>query len=296
MKLDLSNMSQAEIVDRVKRLAELRDSDINVAPWPEYLMDPKKFEADQVVVAMDMAGRGMHLSLMNAAWSQQHPPCSLPDDDHLIRGLCHHPRDWWTYKRMLFSDKNGGNQRAWFYRHGRWWSVGLCKAYLRQAYSRLRKQKGGFTARAKADPRAQEIVREIEELLAFLGGDRVKPEADQSTGTSVLWEELVEARANAHKELGEEVRSIRLTPARSERLEELKKVYGESALIKGFHAVTRSDWHMGRSDGTPKLSFSAFTTEPQPKILIKLARSQQPKASSGFKPKPNPSGVDNVLG
>jgi uncharacterized protein YdaU (DUF1376 family) len=90
---------------------------------PAFQFYPKQYLADDNVLLMDWTARGMHLHLMCIAW-QQPQPCTLPDDDAILRKWCEEPQDWERLKAQIF--------RAWKLRNGRWVQDGLRREYQKQ--------------------------------------------------------------------------------------------------------------------------------------------------------------------
>lgn len=96
----------------------------------------KDWLGDRNVMVMDFTARGMHHHLLMVAW-QESPPCSLPDDDLMLRAYCGHPEpDSWAHLWPMIS-------RGWRKLGDRWWNLGLCKAYLRAMKVRLRSSRAG---------------------------------------------------------------------------------------------------------------------------------------------------------
>ena len=114
--------SWRSIVDEI--IAAQEEDGLNTRPGPAFQWYPKQILGDDVVAVMDMTAEGAHRRLIDFAW-QQDPPCSIPDDPLVLRSWCKHPESWdelvWPQVR-----------RAWRLHEGRWWQIGLCRAYLKQ--------------------------------------------------------------------------------------------------------------------------------------------------------------------
>lgn len=76
-----------------------------------------------MVMLMDWDARGMHLHLMCIAW-QQHPPCTLPDDDEILQKWLGNPADWPRLKKQIL--------RAWKTEGGRLVQNGLLAEWQKQ--------------------------------------------------------------------------------------------------------------------------------------------------------------------
>lgn len=115
---------------------------------PAFQFYPKQWLGDDKVLLMDWAARGMHMHLMCIAW-QQDPPCTIPDDDSVLKKWCGNPKQWPKLRDQIL--------RAWKLTDGRWVQEGLLKEYLKQRkYSESRK--AGAEARwGKPDARAYEM-------------------------------------------------------------------------------------------------------------------------------------------
>lgn len=124
-------------------------------PGPAMQWFPKQWLGDDVVMMMSLPIRGYHHHLIQMAW-QQDPPCSLPDDVLALSGWCGDPEDW---------DKVWSRaSRAWKLRNGRWWQIGLCRAYLEQMRLRVvRKGTGKLGGRPKVI-REEPIASESEPI------------------------------------------------------------------------------------------------------------------------------------
>jgi uncharacterized protein YdaU (DUF1376 family) len=98
---------------------------------PAFQFYPKQWLGDDKVMLMDWDARAMHLHLMCVAW-QQEDPCSLPDDDDLLRKWVGNPKDWQRIKTQVF--------RAWKLENSRWIQLGLLREYEKQSkFSESRK-------------------------------------------------------------------------------------------------------------------------------------------------------------
>lgn len=116
----------------------------------------KQWLSDDNVLAMSWTARAMHMHFICLAW-QQTPPCSIPDDDDIMRAWVGHPGDWENLKKQIL--------RAW--RHdeltGRWVQDGLLRVWQTQkAYrdSRRRNAKGYAHAHAEHMPGISKAQRE----------------------------------------------------------------------------------------------------------------------------------------
>ncbi len=90
---------------------------------PSFQFYPKQWLGDDKVMLMDWDARGMHLQLMCIAW-QQDEPCTLPDDDEIIKKWLGNPKRWNELKKQIF--------RAWKLKNGRWIQEGLLREYNKQ--------------------------------------------------------------------------------------------------------------------------------------------------------------------
>jgi hypothetical protein len=114
---------------------------------PAFQFYPKQWLGDDKVMAMDWDARAMHMHLMCISW-QQEPPCTLPDDDDMIRRWLGNPRRWNVLKQQVFS--------AWKLIDGRWVQSGLLTQFQKQsAYIETRKH--GANARWSKDAHASEM-------------------------------------------------------------------------------------------------------------------------------------------
>jgi uncharacterized protein YdaU (DUF1376 family) len=99
---------------------------------PSFQFYPKQWLGDDNVLLMDWAARGMHVHLMCIAW-QQDPPCTLPDDDSIIRKWCGNPKQWSKLRLQIL--------RSWKSMGGRWVQEGLLREFEKQQkYSDSRRQ------------------------------------------------------------------------------------------------------------------------------------------------------------
>jgi uncharacterized protein YdaU (DUF1376 family) len=111
---------------------------------PAFQFYPKQWLGDDKVLAMDWDARAMHMHLMCIAW-QQTPPCTLPDDDDMIRRWLGNPKKWKLLKNQILS--------AWKMDDGRWVQSGLLEQFKKQdAYRESRKS--GANARWGNDAHA----------------------------------------------------------------------------------------------------------------------------------------------
>ena len=98
---------------------------------PAFQFYPKQWLGDDKVMAMDWDARAMHMHLICIAW-QQEPPCTLPDDDDMIRRWLGNPRKWEMLKSQIFT--------AWKRENGRWIQPGLVAQFVRQStFSKTRR-------------------------------------------------------------------------------------------------------------------------------------------------------------
>jgi hypothetical protein len=118
----------------VAEVVALQSSPGDWRPGPGFQWFPKQWLGDDVVLMMSIPARGYHHHLIQMAW-QQDPPCSLPDDQLILRGWCGHPTDWADLWQQI--------SRAWRLLDGRWWQVGLCRAYLEQMRLRVIRRGNG---------------------------------------------------------------------------------------------------------------------------------------------------------
>lgn len=94
----------------------------------------KQWLADDKVMAMSWAARAMHMHFICIAW-QQHPACTLPDDDDLLQAWVGFPADWPALKKQIL--------RAWRLDEetGRWVQDGLLRVWQQQLAYRESRQK-----------------------------------------------------------------------------------------------------------------------------------------------------------
>jgi hypothetical protein len=114
---------------------------------PAFQFYPKQWLGDDKVLAMDWDARAMHMHLMCIAW-QQTPPCTLPDDDAIIRRWLGNPKKWVYLKNQIFS--------AWKMNNGRWLQSGLLEQYNKQSNYR-ESRKAGSDARWGKDAHAMHM-------------------------------------------------------------------------------------------------------------------------------------------
>lgn len=99
---------------------------------PAFQLYVKQWLGDDKVMLMDWDARGMHVHLMCIAW-QQEDPCTLPDDDEVLKKWLGDPSDWERVKRQIF--------RAWKLENGRWIQQGLLRTFNKQReFSESRKK------------------------------------------------------------------------------------------------------------------------------------------------------------
>lgn len=99
---------------------------------PAFQFYPKQYLGDDNVMLMDWDARAMHLHFMCIAWQQENP-CTLPDDDELLRKWVWNPPDWDRLKKQIF--------RAWKLKDGYWVQEGLLREYVKQQrFSESRKR------------------------------------------------------------------------------------------------------------------------------------------------------------
>lgn len=109
-----------EIINAVQGL---QGGEFDSRPGPSLQWYPQQWLADDAVLLMSWAARGMHFHLLQIAWRQS-PPCSIPDDELSLRGWCNHPDGWPDLWKQI--------SRGWRFKDGRWWNLGLCRSYLHQ--------------------------------------------------------------------------------------------------------------------------------------------------------------------
>lgn len=90
---------------------------------PAFQFYPKQWLGDDKVLAMSWCARAMHMHLMCIAW-QQEPPCTIPNDDDLIKRWLQNPKNWHSVKNEIFA--------AWILDGERWLQRGLLEIYERQ--------------------------------------------------------------------------------------------------------------------------------------------------------------------
>jgi hypothetical protein len=136
-------MTPEQLASVQKLLARFGEPDGKPAPcisrW--YVRD---YNADPRVMAMWWPAKGLNMFLVGIAWESS-PPCSLPDDEEFIRGLCSRP------PAELWSECWPEVRRYWDEFEGRLWSFPLVDMYLEQMRVRAAKKKG---------PAAQKRARE----------------------------------------------------------------------------------------------------------------------------------------
>lgn len=114
---------------------------------PAFQFYPKQWLGDDKVLAMDWDARAMHMHLMCIAW-QQTPPCTLPDDDDMIRRWLGNPKKWDSLKKQIFP--------AWKMKDGRWIQSGLLQQFEKQDSYR-ESRKNGANARWKKNAHASDM-------------------------------------------------------------------------------------------------------------------------------------------
>lgn len=122
---------------------------------PAFQFYPKQWLGDDKVLAMDWNARAMHMHLMCIAW-QQSPPCTLPDDDGMIRRWLGNPKRWEALKIQILA--------AWKMVDGRWLQSGLLTEFEKQAAYR-ESRKSGSNARWKDHAHASEMECITDALL-----------------------------------------------------------------------------------------------------------------------------------
>jgi hypothetical protein len=100
---------------------------------PAFQFYPKQWLGDDKVMAMSWDARAMHMHLICIAW-QQDPPCTLPDDDLMIRRWLGNPKKWEDLRNQIFA--------AWKMVDGRWIQKGLLEQFERQTGYRESRKKG----------------------------------------------------------------------------------------------------------------------------------------------------------
>lgn len=99
---------------------------------PAFQLYVKQWLGDDKVMLMDWDARGMHVHLMCIAW-QQEDPCTLPDDDEVLKKWLGNPPDWERLKKQIF--------RSWKLENGRWIQQGLLREFNKQReFSESRKK------------------------------------------------------------------------------------------------------------------------------------------------------------
>jgi uncharacterized protein YdaU (DUF1376 family) len=98
---------------------------------PAFQFYPKQWLGDDKIMLMDWTARAMHLHFMCIAWQQEDFPCSLPNDDKMLRKLAGNPRDWGNIRAQIFN--------AWVLENDRFVQKGLLREYMKQkAFSESR--------------------------------------------------------------------------------------------------------------------------------------------------------------
>jgi uncharacterized protein YdaU (DUF1376 family) len=131
---------------------------------PSFQFYPKQWLGDDNVLLMDWAARGMHVHLMCIAW-QQDPPCTLPDDDSVIRKWCGNPKQWSKLRLQIL--------RSWKRVGGRWVQEGLLREFEKQQnYSDSRRQ--AAEARWKKDDAYASGTHSIRNALLLQSSSSLK--------------------------------------------------------------------------------------------------------------------------
>ena len=123
---------QVPLISTIRQTVPTQDFVEQTMSTPSFQFYPKQWLGDDKVLLMDWSARGMHLHLMCIAW-QQDPPCTIPDDDEVLKKWCGNPKRWPKLKEQIL--------RAWKLTKGRWVQEGLLKEYEKQRnYSESRKR------------------------------------------------------------------------------------------------------------------------------------------------------------
>lgn len=106
---------------------------IDTSPAPGFQWFPQQWLGDAAVLLMSWRARGIHHHLLMIAWKgfdldEDAVPCSLPDDEGMLKALCQQPAEW--------ADLWPQVKRGWKARKDRLWNIGLCRSYLRQMKTR----------------------------------------------------------------------------------------------------------------------------------------------------------------
>jgi len=99
------------------------ETDVAMSNTPAFQFYPRQWLGDDKVMLMDFDARGLHVHYMCIAW-QRDPPCTLPDDDDMLRKWASNPDDWERIKTQVLA--------AWKLRDGLWVQTGLEREYLKQ--------------------------------------------------------------------------------------------------------------------------------------------------------------------
>lgn len=313
------------IISRMQWLSEQArnlNGELDLNPGPSFGFYQDRWSSDDLVRIMSMAEKGMHMDLICVAW-QQDPPCSLPNDEVLLRAWCGHPdsENWTHHRNVLFSSEDGQIRRSWVFSDGRWWQVGLCRTLLEQVARRLRRQKASharYAQNPKSTREKREHHRQLEiqcnSLLDALqslpvpspvplpfpfpvpressiedsGGDEPAETGDDPV--ELVWSCYLQARDRACKLMNEKPTAVRLTPRRREQIEQLLTDYGIEQIESALGAVERSDYHMGRGKHSGKgtrLSFEAMTrTDGRVNQIEILSQLAEQSTEGGGPPKP----------
>ena len=115
------------------------------APYrPHY---PDRFSGNPLVSRLTLAGRGLHVFLLDLAWQGfdlqgQGIPCSIPRDVDLLKAACREDETWnkvWSAVKL-----------SWIDHDGRYWNLELCDFYLEQKkYITAQSERGKKGAMAK---------------------------------------------------------------------------------------------------------------------------------------------------
>jgi uncharacterized protein YdaU (DUF1376 family) len=115
---------------------------------PAFQFYPKQWLGDDKVMGMDWDARAMHMHLMCIAW-QQDPPCTIPDDDAMMRRWLANPENWPDLKAQILT--------AWKLTDGRWSQAGLLAEFNKQTAFRESRKNGAksrWSCNAHADAHA----------------------------------------------------------------------------------------------------------------------------------------------
>jgi uncharacterized protein YdaU (DUF1376 family) len=143
----------------------MEDSEGAQVKAPAFQFYPKQWLGDDKILLMSWDARAMHMHLMCIAW-QQEPPCTLPNDDDLIRQWIGNPKDWPRLKTQIF--------RAWKLDGDRWIQSGLLTEFNKQAAFRD-SRKAGAAAKWKKHAHASEVHCITDALLSSSSSSNKTP-------------------------------------------------------------------------------------------------------------------------